>query len=101
MRARKAVSRKGWLVARSPKLPPSILVMVSITRWVGAREAKAWLTLTTVGRATSSVMDRSRITRLVLPAVGVEGGGGGSLEAAGRGRAHRDRGREQVAALRV
>src|SRR6516162_3495009 len=99
MRARKAVSRKAWFWARSPKLPPSMRVMVSMTRWDGAREAKAGVTCTTSGRTTgSSVMNGLPAAGGVGPGVvgdrpghrlGVQLGGAGS---------QLDGGREQVAA---
>src|SRR6516165_1025038 len=99
MRARKAVSRKAWFWARSPKLPPSMRVMVSMTRWDGAREAKAWVTRTRVGRVIgSSVMNGPGVGGLVGPADPVEGGRQGHLILPGHRGGEVGRGREQVAA---
>src|SRR6516165_3685703 len=51
--ARKAMTRMGWAVIRSPAVPPSVRVMVSTTRWDGIRVANAWVTVTTSGNATA------------------------------------------------
>src|SRR6516165_1076656 len=97
--------------AHSPKVPPCMRVIESITRWLGARAAKAVETFTTTGSGSAasagwstgsvSVMHSSGVGGGVRPGKGSQRPGGGRAEPVGhRGGGVRGR-RPEIAASRV
>src|SRR6516225_4502787 len=97
MSLRKATIRNGCAWMMSPKVPPSMRVTASCTRCDGILALNAWVTVTRVGSASSSLV--MGIGSLVRPVVAVESplqslcvqGGGPGRQIPG--------GREQVATV--